>query len=119
MSTTSDTGIDGFIAGLRRCGQEPTIEAGVVTFTVEPLSGAHACKSVATGVGTEELSGWPAIPPHWVHLPANITFARSNTQASPIAGWLKHSRQIAAWGNAAEPAQAWISHVRAVLGEAT
>lgn len=119
MVTTSDIGIDGFIAGLRRCGQEPTIEAGVVTFTVVPLTGAHAGISVATGVGTEELSGWPAIPPHWVHLPADVAFTRSNTQASSISGWLKHSRQIAGWGNAAEPAQAWIAHVRTVVGEAT
>lgn len=118
MTTTSDIGIDGFISGLRRCGLDPLVEAGVVTFIVEPLTGAHAGMPVATGVGTDELSGWPAIPPHWVHLPGNIAFTRSNTQASPMAAWLKHSRQIAGWGNAAAPAQAWISHVRAVLGEA-
>jgi hypothetical protein len=112
-------GIDGFIAGLRRCGLEPIVEAGVVTFIVEPLTGAHAGTPVPTGVGTDELSGWPAIPPHWVHVPSTVAFARSNTQTSPISGWLKHSRQIGGWGDAAEPAQAWISHVRAVLGEAT
>ncbi len=118
MTTTSDIGIDGFIAGLRRCGLEPIVEAGVVTFTVEPLTGAHVGMPVSTGVSTDELPGWPAIPPHWVHLPGNVSFTRSNTQASSVPGWLKHSRQIGGWGNAAEPAQAWISHVRAVLGEA-
>lgn len=119
MTAASDTGIDGFIAGLRRCGIEAAVEAGVVTFTVEPITGAHAGKSVATGVGTDELAGWPAIPPHWIHLPGNITFPNSSMQASPIPAWVKHSRQIIGWGNAAEPAQAWISHIRAVLGEAT
>lgn len=119
MIPTSEIGIDGFINGLCRCGLEPVVDAGVVTFVVEPLTGADAGTAVASGVGVDELSGWPAIPPHWVHLPGDITFTRSNMQASPIAGWLKHSRQIAGWGNAAEPAQAWISHVRAVLGEAT
>jgi hypothetical protein len=119
MAVTSDIGVEGFIAGLRRCGQEPTLDAGVVTFTIEPLTGARAGTPTTTGVGTDELTGWPAIPPHWVHVPADVTFAHSNTQASSIAGWLKHSRQIAGWGNAAEPAQAWISHVRTVLGETT
>jgi hypothetical protein len=119
VAEASNTGVDGFMAGLRRCGLEPTVEAGVVTFNVQPLTGAHAATSVTTGVGTDELSGWPAIPPHWVHLPSSITFARSNTQPSPLSGWLKHSRQIPRWGDAAEPAQAWIAHVRAVLGEPT
>lgn len=119
MSATSDTGVEAFIAGLRRCGQEPTVEAGVVTFVVEPLAGAHAGAIVTTGVSANELVTWPAVPPHWIHLPGNVTFPRSNTQPSPIPGWLKHSRQISGWGNAAEPAQAWISHARAVVGEAT
>lgn len=119
MIRTSDIGVDGFVNGLRRCGLEPIVEAGVVTFTVEALTGAHAGRTVSTGVSIDELAGWPAIPPHWVHFPGDITFSRSNTQGSSIPSWLKHSRQIAGWGNAAEPAQAWISHVRAVLGEAT
>lgn len=114
----SDTGVDGFIAGLRRCGLEPAVEHGVVTFAVEPVDGAHAGKPVSTGVGTEELGPWPAVPPHWVHLPNEIRFSRSSTQASSVPGWTKHSRQIAGWGNAAEPAQAWLAHVRSVVGAA-
>jgi hypothetical protein len=31
----------------------------------------------------------------------------------------KHSRQIKDWGDAADPAQAWVAHVRAILDEAT
>ena len=119
MTVASDTGIDGFIAGLLRCGTEAVVEAGVVTFTVAPLTGAHAGNAVRTGVGIDELGGWPAVPPHWIHLPNTISFPRSNMQGSPIRGWVKHSRQIVGWGDAAEPAQAWISHIRAVLGEAT
>lgn len=119
MSVPSDSGVDGFVVGLQRCGLEPKVEAGVVTFSIDPVTGRHAGSSVLTGVGTEELAGWPVVPPHWVHLPGDVNFARSNTQASPISGWLKHSRQIAGWGNASEPAQAWIAHVRAVVGEAT
>lgn len=119
MTSMSDTGLDGFLAGLRRCNVKPVVEAGVVTFTLEPISGARAGKPVQSGVGEEELVTWPAVPPHWVHLPAEVGFDRSNTQPSSKPGWTKHSRQINRWGNAAEPVQAWLAHARAVAGEAT
>jgi hypothetical protein len=115
----SGTGLDGFLSGLRRCGVEPIVEAGVVAFTVEPVSGCRAGSAVETGVGVEELASWPAVPPHWVHFPADVGFARSNTQPSAMPGWTKHSRQINRWGNASEPAQAWLAHARAVAGEST
>ena len=118
MSEPSTAGADGFIAGLRRCGLDASVEAGIVSFTVEAVDGAHAGRQVRTGVGTQELSGWPLIPPHWVHLPADFGFARTNSQPSAIPGWLQHSRQIQHWGHASEPAQAWIAHVRGILGEA-
>ena len=118
MIPTSDIGVDGFMNGLRRCGLEPIVDSGVVTFKVEAPTGARAGTPVPTGVSADELTGWPAIPPHWVHFPENVNFPRSNTQGSLVAGWLKHSRQIQGWGNAVEPAQAWISHVRSVLSEA-
>lgn len=114
----SDVGLDGFIAGLRRCGVEPVVEAGVVSFDVEPIFGSRAGRPLTTGVSVEELTTWPAVPPHWVHLPNDVTFAHSNTQASTRPGFTKHSRQINRWGNAEEPAQAWIAHARGVAGEA-
>jgi hypothetical protein len=118
MSTPSGAGPDAFIAGLRRCGVESTTNNGVVTFAVEAFDGAHAGQPVLTGVSTEELQSWPLTPPHWVHFPAEIKFAQTNSQASAVPGWLRHSRQIHGWGSAPEPAQAWIAHVRGVLGEA-
>lgn len=119
VTATCDAGLDGFLAGLRRCGLETVVEAGVVTFTIQPISGARAEAVIRTGVGVEELAAWPAVPPHWVHLPDEVGFANSNTQPSTKPGWTKHSRQINRWGNAADPAQAWIAHVRAVVQEAT
>ena len=68
----------------------------LVRDSAEGIAGAYAGMPVATGVSTDELSAWPAIPPHWVHLPASINFVRSNTQASPIPGWLKHARHLRA-----------------------
>lgn len=118
MSPLDETGEEGFLAGLRRCGCEPEKRNGVIAFTVVPVDGSHAGEAIETGVGAEELSAWPSAPPHWVHLPSSVTIVHTNTQASPIAGWLGHSRNLAGWGNAEEPAQAWIAHVRSVLADA-
>lgn len=118
MADAPAEGLEGFIAGLRRCGCDAVIRDNVVTFAVVPVEGGRAGQPTETGVGIEELASWPATPPHWVHLPSEVRFERSNTQPSSIAGWIKHSRQIQGWGNAKEPAQAWISHVRSVIGVA-
>ena len=118
MAQPDEAGESGFLAGLRRHGCEPTVQAGVVTFDVVALRGAHAGSHVRSGVGQEELGAWPSVPPHWVHLPQWIRIPITNAQPSPVADWLKHSRQIANWGNAADAVQAWLGHVRAVLQEA-
>src|SRR5206468_67593 len=102
---------------LRECGLEPVIRDGVVTFAVEPVDGALAGRLVEAGVSTDELSAWPAVPPHWVHLPSEVRFARSNTQPSELPGWTKHSRGTNGWGDAIHPAQAYVAHVRAVVGD--
>lgn len=118
MSAGMETGEAGFLAGLRRCGLDPAVRNGVAVFTVEPVGGAAAGTIVESGVAVEELFAWPATPPHWVHFPAAIRFASTNAADSEISGWRKHSRDIRGWGNASEPAQAWVAHVRAVLEEA-
>lgn len=115
MSAVIETGEASFIAGLLRCGCDPQLRNGVVVFSVIPIGGQHAGKPIDTGISTDELEGWPSVPPHWVHLPASVSIGNSNTKPSTISGWLKHSRKIRNWGNAQEPAQAWIAHVRAVL----
>ena len=111
-------GVSSFIEGLRECGLEPSIQGGVVTFAVEPAEGALAGRSVKAGVDTNELGAWPAVPPHWIHLPNEVHFARTNSQPSELSGWTKHSRGTTGWGDAAHPAQAYLAHIRSVVGEA-
>lgn len=113
-----NAGVQGFIVAMTELGFNPRIEAELVIFAIEPVEGAHAGSQVETGVTTEELGMWPQAPPHWIHLPSTVTFANTNSQASPKAEWLMHSRQISGWGDA-PPGVAWASHVRAVLGDAT
>lgn len=112
------TGIDGFIAGLADCGITAVVRHDIVTFAVTPIDGSHAGLEVEVGVGVDELGGWPAVPPHWVHLPDTVRFTTTNSSPSSVPGWLKHSRGTPNWGNATHPAQAYVSHVRAVIGEA-
>lgn len=110
-------GIQRFVADMHQLGFNPTVEAELVEYTVTPIDGGLAGQAVQTGVGLNELASWPQVPPHWIHFPTSVSFHRSNSQSSPKAGWLMHSRQIEDWGDA-EPRIGWASHVRAVLSEA-
>lgn len=112
------TGVEGFLAGLTACGVSGETNDGLVVFELEAIDGAHRGSPIDTAVEVEELSFWPAVPPHWIHIPAAVQFARTNSQPSRRAGFLRHSRQIRDWGRDADAAQAWLSHHRGVLGEA-
>lgn len=112
-------GIKAMMGGLEALGAMPVVRHGLVTFAVTPISGAHAQQMVETGVAEAEVQRWPATPPHWVHLPGDITIPRSNTRASPHPGWLMHSRDCRGWARETNHAMAWLAHVRSVLAEAT
>ena len=106
-----------FVCDMDKFGFAPRVEAGLVVYEIEPVDGAHAGNLVETAVALDELAMWPQAPPHWIHFPGSVGFARTNSKPSPKAGWLQHSRQIAGWGDAG-PRIAWAGHVRAVLSEA-
>lgn len=111
-------GLDGLVAGLGAYGADPFTAEEVLQFTVVPAAGAYAGTPVSVGVGLDEVGTWPLLPPHWIHLPESVIFPATNSQPSTVPGWLKHSRNIQNWGDAVDPAQAFLAHVRAVLGDA-
>ena len=111
-------GLEGFIDGLRRAGAQPEHRDGLVSYVIETVEGAFAGDTMETAVEAGELNQWPVVPPHWVHFPDAVRFTSTNSQPSQRSGWLKHSRQIARWGNDADPARGWLAHVRSVLAEA-
>ena len=111
-------GVQGFMDDMTQLDLNPRLEAGLVIYRIIPVEGTHAGIEVETGVSTDELSRWPQAPPHWIHLPADIIFSRTNSQASPKPGWMMHSRQLNGWGDA-PPGRCWASHVRSVFSEAT
>jgi hypothetical protein len=112
------TGVTAFVATLEEFGAQPIVESTLITYTVIPVTGALAGCAVRTGVLVDEVAPWPTVPPHWIHLPADVAFAATNAGGSPKEGWRCHSRDIPAWGTASMPAAAWLAHVRGVLGSA-
>ena len=108
----------GFVDAMSRLGLSPTVEAGLVMFRITPAAGALAGKLVDVGVALDELTGWPQVPPHWIHLPSDVKFAKTNSDPSPKPDWNKHSRSSASWGDA-PPEVCWTAHVQFVLSEAT
>jgi hypothetical protein len=116
--TVRARGIEGFVTGLHRCGALPRATGQHVVYTIEPVEGRFAGVPFETAVETGELARWPLVPPHWIHVPAGIRFPSTNSRASSIGGWLRHSRHIAGWGRDRDPASGWLAHVRSVVGEA-
>jgi hypothetical protein len=113
------TGPDGFTAGLSTYGAAPAAVDRHIVYNVDVVEGRFAGQTVETAVAIDELARWPLVPPHWIYLPNNVSFAATNTQPCSMPGWLGHSRQIIGWGNDPDPIAGWVAHVRGVIGEAT
>ena len=111
-------GPDGFIAGLVAYGAAPKITDRYITCHIDVVEGRSAGQTVETAVAIEELARWPLVPPHWIYLHDDVSFAATNTQPCQMPGWLGHSRQIVGWGNDPDPLAGWVAHVRGVIGEA-
>ena len=115
MTAVATTGADRFIAGLGRCGVDAAVNTGILVFTVV-AAGRSGLLTTQTGVAAAELEAWPAIPPHWAHFPATVQFTSTNSNVDEtLPGWARHSRQVNGWGDAEEPAQAWLAHLRRIL----
>lgn len=109
---------DEFVAGLAERGASPTTVGSYIVYEVEVVGGRFDGQVVRTGVAVSEVSRWPLVPPHWIHLPDDVRFARTNTQACGLSGWTGHSRKIAGWGSDVDPTAGWLAHVRGVISEA-
>jgi hypothetical protein len=117
-AVATTTGVERFIAGLRVCGIDPAVDTGIVVFTVV-ATGRSGPLTTLTGVAAGELTAWSAVPPHWMHFPATVQFTKTNSsQQETLPGWVRHSRQVNGWGDAEEPAQAWLAHLRRILQDA-
>ena len=112
-------GVALFIADLEEEGHKPTRCCETVRYKVVPAAGRYAGQEVETGVSVSELQGWPAVPPHWIHLVDQVNFAHTNTDTVDCeSGWRRHSREAGPWAMTRKPILSWISHVRGMIGQA-
>lgn len=111
-------GVDGFIADLADLGVDAHADGNAIIYSVDAFDGALAGTTVPTGVSVGELSGWPAAPPHWIHLPDSVHFASTNADKTDcLDGWTRHSRRLD-WNPTISPIQLWLAHVRGLVATA-
>lgn len=112
-------GVARFLADLDEEGHRPARCGNAITYVVVPVAGRFAGTEVATGVSVSEVQSWPMVPPHWIHLPDEITFTHTHTDTTDCApGWRRHSRDSGPWLLTRKPIHLWLAHVRGVLGQA-
>jgi hypothetical protein len=112
-------GVERFLADLEEEGLRPARCGNAITYVVVPAAGRLAGTEVATGVSVSEVQSWPMVPPHWIHLPDEVTFAHTNTDTTDCApGWRRHSRDSGPWNLTRKPIHIWLAHIRGVLGQA-
>ncbi len=112
-----------FIADMTVAGAPARAEGPRIVYDVSAVNGALAGQIVPTGVSISEVQSWPAVPPHWIHLPETVRFEQTNMDSTDCApGFIRHSRDYSYNDTSMPPARAWLSHVRgfvsiAVSGE--
>lgn len=119
MSTEPSAPVAAFIADLSEHGIRAEVQGPAVVYSVVAVAGAFAGQNVPTAVSINELAGWPAVPPHWIHFPNTVHFAATNSDINDcLDGWLRHSREIGAWATSRPPIVNWLAHVRGIIKDA-
>jgi len=112
-----NTGLQAFVDTVTVAGLQVEVRDPIVLVLVDVPLGRHAGAEI--WVGADPPQEFPAIPPHWVHLPESIDLADGGKQASELgAGWAKWSRPHKRWVDCAAPGAQWLAHTRALLAQA-
>ena len=72
-----------FIADLAEHGVQGQVQGPAVVYSVIAVGGGLVGQTVPTAVSLNELGGWPAVPPHWIHFPVPVTFAQKSSGRLP------------------------------------
>lgn len=102
-----------FIDDMTAAGAPARADGPRILYSVPAVNGALVGQMVTTGVSMSEVQSWPAVPPHWIHLPESVQFAETNMDDTDcLPGWKRHSRDYAYTDMSIPPARAWLGHVR-------
>jgi hypothetical protein len=102
-----------FIDDMTAAGASARVDGPRILYDVTPVNGALAGQLITTGVSVSEVQSWPAVPPHWIHLPETVRFAQTNIDSTDCApGFVRHSRDYSYTDTSIPPARSWLSHVR-------
>jgi len=114
--TDATTATRQFISDMTAAGAPAHLVGQQILFDVDAVDGPLRGQKVPTGVSVSEVQSWPMVPPHWIHLPASISFTQTNADTIDCPpGWMRHSREFSLTSMATPPARAWLQHVRGVL----
>lgn len=105
-----------FTTDMTAAGAPARVDGARILYEVTAVGGALAGQVVTTGVSVSEVQSWPAVPPHWIHLPTSVEFSETNmddTDCPP--GWKRHSREYNYTDLSVPPALAWLRHVRGFI----
>lgn len=105
-----------FIDDLTAAGAPARIDGDRILYEVLAVGGDLSGHMVTTGISVSEVQSWPMVPPHWIHLPASISFEATNMDETDcLPGWKRHSRDFSFTDMSMPPALAWLRHVRGFL----
>lgn len=109
-----------FVDDMGAVGAPARVDGSRVLYEVVAVNGALEGQSVQTGVSISEIQSWPMVPPHWIHLPASVTFQATNMDDVDCPpDWKRHSRDFSYIDTSMPPALAWLRHVRGFISLAT
>ncbi|MFI2363036.1 hypothetical protein [Promicromonospora sp. NPDC019610] len=108
-----------FVDDMTAVGAPARADGPRILYDVMAVHGALAGQIVTTGVSVSEVQSWPAVPPHWIHLPESVTFTQTNMDGTDCPpGWKRHSREFNYTDTSVPLALAWLRHVRGFISTA-
>lgn len=109
-----------FLEDMAATGHPARVDGARILYEIVAVGGPHQSETITTGVSVSEVQQWPLSPPHWIHLPEDLTFPGTNSDTTDcLPGWRRHSRDFTFTDTSIPPALAWLRHVRGQLSMIT
>lgn len=107
-------GLRCFTNGLEAMGLPWEVRCNLVLVTMDIAPERWACELL---IGTDPPDNFPRTPPHWLHMPKQISLPNEKGRDSPLgAGYRRWSRVCPNWGSSTQdPVKRWAAQVRSLI----